>query len=64
MIREVCKNKREIKMEYKSGTNNRWTTDTPDELYAKFISIIAALPDDATKWSMSLCDRYYSTLTT
>ena len=51
-------------MEYKSGTNNGWTTDTPYELYENFINIIAALPDDATKWSMSLCDRYYSVLTT
>ena len=63
MVREVCKNIGEIKMEYKSGTRNRWTTDTPDELYDNFISVVAALPDDATKWSLSLCDRYYSALT-
>ena len=49
-------------MEYETGNNNRWTTDTPDELYGKYISVVATLPDDTTKWSLPLCDRYYSAL--
>ena len=64
MIREVCKNIGELKMEYKSGNSNRWATDTLDDIYGRFISAIASLPDAAAKWSVSLCDRYYSTLVT
>ena len=51
-------------MEYKTGNSNGWITDTPDKLYGKFISVVDALPDDVTKWSLPLCDRYYSTLMT
>ena len=63
MIREMCKQIGKLKMGYKSSNNIRWTTDTPGELYGKFISVVAALPDDVTKWYLSVCDGYYSTLT-
>ena len=49
MIQEVCRKIEELKMKYKSGNNNRWTMDTLDEFYGKFISVIDVRPDDATK---------------
>ena len=48
-------------MEYRS-TNNRWITDTPNYVYSKFIGIVAGLPDDATKWSLTLYTTYFSAL--
>ena len=39
-------------------------TDTPDDLYAKYISIVAGLLDDASVWFVNLCSTYFSSLTT
>ena len=36
--------------------------DTPDDLYGKFIGIMAGLPDDASKWSLPLCTTFFSAL--
>ena len=36
---------------------------TPDELFAKFLGIIAGLPDNDTQWSITLCSSYFSALT-
>ena len=38
--------------------------DTPDEVYAKYISIVVVLPDDAKIWSITLCSKSVSTLIT
>ena len=48
IIHKVCKKISKLKMEYRS-TNNCWITDTPDDLYSKFIGIVAGLSNDATK---------------
>ena len=50
-------------MEYRTNIGNRMITDTPDELYEKFIGIVAGLPEDAVKWTLPLCNTYFSALT-
>ena len=47
-------------MDYQNKNNNHLTTDAPDDLYEKCISVVAGLPDDATKWYLPLCNTYYS----
>ena len=37
---------------------------TPDDLYAKYIGIIAGLPEDANLWSLTLCSAFFSALLT
>ena len=53
LVHEICKQLSLIKM-----TNG----DTPDEMYAKYISMVAGLPDDASLWSITLCSSYFSAL--
>ena len=55
LVHEICKQIGNIKM-----TN----VETPDEIYAKYISMVAGLPDDASLWSITLCASYYSALST
>ena len=59
IIHEICKTSSKVQMEHNSN-QNRWINDTPDDLYSKFIGIVAGLPDDATKWSLPLCTTYFS----
>ena len=61
LIHEICKSLTRLKQEYNvRGVGHK--TDTPDELYSKYIGIVAGLPDDATIWSVNLCSTYYSAL--
>ena len=61
LIHEICKSLTKLKQEYNlQGVG--YKTDTPDELYSKYIGIVAGLPDDATIWSVNLCSTYYSAL--
>ena len=46
MIHKSCKCIGKLRMEYKAKVGNRMVIDTSDELYGKFISIVAGLPDD------------------
>ena len=62
MVHEVCKKISSLRMEYRAGNGNRLLRDTPDELYGKYISIVAGLPEDATKWSLTLCSTFFSAL--
>ena len=62
MVVEICKRLAKLRMEWRTPTGNRLMTDTPDELYAKFISTVASLPDDATIWPLLLCTTYFSAL--
>ena len=34
--------------------------DTPDEMYAKYISMVADLPERSSLWSIILCSSYFS----
>ena len=61
-MHEICKRIVKLRMEYKSKIGNRLITDNPDELYAKFIGIVAGLPEDATGWPLSLCNTYFTAL--
>ena len=49
-------------MEWRTPPGDKLMIDTPDELYAKYISIVAGLPDDATVWPLPLCNTYFSAL--
>ena len=63
LVHEICKSITKLREEYNErGSGHK--TDTPDELYAKYISIISGLPDDASVWSINLCSTYFSALTT
>ena len=48
MVYEICSKLAKLRMEWKTTSVNRLMTDTPDELYAKYISIVDGLPNDAT----------------
>lgn len=63
MVQEVCKRISILVMEYRSVTSNRIVTDTPEDLYAKFFSVTAALPEEATVRNLALCNTYFSALT-
>ena len=62
MVHEICKNNFSLRMEYGSKSGNCLTTDIPDELYDKVISILAGLLKDAKKWSLSLCNSCFANL--
>ena len=53
LVHEVCKKIVIIEI---------FSADTPDEIYAKYISMVAGLPDDVSLWSVILCASYYSAL--
>ena len=38
------------------------SADTPEEIYTKYISMVAGIPNDASLWSIILCASYYSAL--
>ena len=61
LVHEICKIIGGMTQEFVSPRGNKGI-DTPDELYAKFLSIVSALPDDASLWSITLCSAYYSAL--
>jgi len=61
LIHEICKSISSLWQEYNEREVGR-NSDTPDELYAKYISIVASLLDDASPWYVSLCSTYYSAL--
>ena len=61
LIHEICKSLARLKQEHTvRGMGHK--TDNPDELYSKYIGIMAGLPEDATILSVSLCSTYYSAL--
>ena len=62
MVHEACEKVSSLCIEYRSTNGNRLTTDTQDKLYAKFISIVPGLPEDATKWLLPLCNSYFTAL--
>ena len=49
-------------MQYISKTGNRFVIDTPDELYKKFIGVVANLPVDNTRCPLFLYNTYFSAL--
>ena len=59
MIIAICKEIADIKMERRHGQRS---IDTPDEIYARYISIASGLPDTASKWTITLCSSYYNCL--
>ena len=59
LIHEVCKQITAIKIEKQHGQR---CVDTPEEIYAKYISILSGLPHDADKWSITICSSYLSFL--
>ena len=63
LVHEICKIVLSIEEEIIAPGKGK-VTDTPDKLYAQYISIVAGLPDDATMWLITLCSAYLSALTT
>ena len=59
MIIAICKELTDIKMERRHGQR---TIDTPDEIYARYISTVTGLPDVASKWTITLCSSYFNCL--
>ena len=59
LVHEVCKQVAAIKMGKKHSQRE---IETPDEIYAKYISLVSGLPDDADQWSITLCLSYFSCL--
>jgi len=55
LVHEVCKQLGLIKIS---------NTDTPDEIYAKYISMVAGLPEDASLWPITLFSTCFSALST
>ena len=64
MVYEICKKMFKLRMEWRTSPRNRLMTDILDELYAKYISIVAGLPDNATLWPLYLFNTYFSALVT
>lgn len=62
LVHKICKCILGITQEYTNSRGHK-RADTPDELYAKFIIIVAGLPDDASLWSVTFCSAYLSVLT-
>ena len=62
MVYEICKKIAELRMEWRTSPGNKLLTYTPDELYAKYTSIVVGLPDNATVWLLPLCNTYFSAL--
>ena len=60
-VQEVCRRISDLKQ--KMSDNERVYTDTPDELFDKYISHAVNLPNDAAKWPIQLCSTYLSALT-
>lgn len=54
LVHKICKCILIIKREYNTPRKSRML-DTPDELYAKFISVVAGLHNDASLWYVTLC---------
>ena len=62
MVYEICKKLAKLRIEWRTSSGNRLMTDTPYELYAKYISVVADLPDNATVWPLPRCNTHFSAL--
>jgi len=62
LVREICNLILNIEQEYTAPGKGK-VTETPDELYAQYIGIVAGLTDDVTMWLITLCSAYFSALT-
>ena len=61
LIHKICKLITSLRYEYNERGVGR-KSNTPDELYAKYIRIVAGLPDNASLWSVRLCSTNYLAL--
>ena len=61
-VQEVCRKISSLRQQY-TVRGRGVTTDTPDELFDKFLVLCVSLPDDASTWSIQLCSSYLSALT-
>ena len=62
LMHEICKIISDLRQEY-TVAGKRKLTETLDEWYAQYISIVEGLLDDATIWSITLYSSYFSALT-
>ena len=62
LVHEICKIILDLRQDY-TVAGKRKLTETPDELYARYISIVTGIPDDATIWSITLYSSYFLALT-
>ena len=60
-VQEVCRKNSDLKQVY--SVNGKVFTDTPDEIFDKYISLVVNLPDNAAKWPIQLCLAYFAALT-
>ena len=63
LVHEIRKLITKLRQEY-NDKGVGYKNDISDELYSKYISIVADLPDNASVWSVNLCRTYFSSLTT
>lgn len=59
-VREVCDVIGKLRQEYTK--DGKIIIDSPDDLYQKFMQLVANLPDDAKEWPISLPSTYLSAL--
>ena len=59
-VQEVCRKISSLCQRY--TVRGKIVTDTPDELFDKFLVLSVSLPDDATTWPIQLCSTYLSAL--
>ena len=60
-VQEVCRKISDLKQVY--SVNGKVFTDTPDDIFDKYISLVVNLPDNAAKWPIQLCSAYFAALT-
>ena len=54
LVHEICKQISHIQMQEPNRRGVRQVTYTPKELYGKYISTAASLPNNADVWSVTL----------
>ena len=60
-VREVCNNLAELTQVHKDD-RGREVTDTPEELFQKFVRLAVNLPDDTTTWTIQLPSQFLTAL--
>jgi len=61
LVHEICKQLQTLKHIHGHQGKNE---DTPDEIYVKYICIVAGIPNDASLWLITLCLTYFPALST
>ena len=62
MVYKICKRLTKLRMEWITNIGNCLMKNPPNELYGKFIGIMAGLTDNATVWPLPFCNTYFSAL--